>query len=448
MPEDMTVMIVDGGARGHVISELYENDPRVKRIVVAPGNDGIGYKRKKDVIIAKDSSLKDPNSLLAVARKYSADLVDVAQDDALALGTVDLLRANDFLAFGATKDASQIEWDKGWSRDFMKRHDIPSPHFEIYDIDSMPNAKGRSIEYVRSRYAEGPNTILYVKAAGLCAGKGALRCTNLQEALLNIDAMQSFGTSGRRFVIEDGMTGEEFSYVVISDGLVYRGFMPGQDNKLSENFDRGDQTGGMGANAPALVAMPMIPDIRREIITPAISGMNEEGRPFAGILYLGGMEVHGKPSVVEFNARPPDPETQVMLPGVENYPELVLAATCRRLNEITPKIDQKFRWCVVGASRGYPNNYSQAKGKRIYGLDEAAELDGVKIYSAGIEVRDGKHYASGGRLFSVVGEGNNPLEARQRSYEGMSYISIEGNNLHFRTDIGWRDIERFLKKPA
>lgn len=443
MPEDMTVMIVDGGARGHVLSEAYENDPRVRRIIVAPGNDFIGHNREKEFIIAKDCSLKDPNSLLAAAKKHKPDLVDVAQDDALALGTVDLFLKEGFgLTFGATQKASRIEWDKEWSREFMHHYDIPSPRSRGYGPDTLHEAEAD----LRARYAENPDAWVFEKAFGLCGGKGALDSRNLEQGFANIQRLRTFGPAGERFVIEDGMVGEEFSYVVISDGKTYRGFKPAQDNKLSHNFDLGEQTGGMGANAPALVALPLLDETEKRIIRPTIKGMHEEEADYLGILYLGAMHVDGHPKVVEFNARPPDPEAQVIWPGISNYPELVLAAIQGRLHEVGVVQDNMYRWCVVGAARGYPNSKEAAKvkGKRIYGLEEAKHIGGVSIYGAGIDVVDGKFYANGGRLFSVVAKGRTPEDARQRAYQAMSYISVEGNNLHFRSDIGWRDMDRSL----
>src|SRR3989338_4639490 len=325
----------------------------------------------------------------------------------------------------------------------MERYNIPSPRSRGYGPDNLDEAEAD----LRARYDENPDAWVFEKAFGLCGGKGALDSRTLEQGLDNVRRLKAFGVAGERFVIEDGMIGEEFSYVVISDGKTYRGFKPAQDNKLSENFDRGDQTGGLGANAPSLVALPMMEETRERIIRPAIDGMREEDADYVGILYLGAMDVNGHPKVVEFNARPPDPEAQVIWPGLSNYPELVLAATQGRLHEVDVVQDNMYRWCVVGAARGYPNSKEAAKvkGKRIYGLEEARRLSGISIYGAGIDVVGGRFYANGGRLFSIVAEGRNPMDAKQRAYEAMSYISIEGNNLHFRTDIGWRDIDRALR---
>lgn len=439
--KSLTVLIVGGGAREHVMSRAYEDSRCVERIIVAPGNDFIAYRRRKEVIVDSNCSLKQPESILEVARKHGPDLVDVAQDDALAAGTVDLLQKSGFSVFGPTKQAARIEWDKKWSREFMKRHQIPAPSFRYFD------SEGPAKEYVRLLYNESPEKIIYVKASGLCAGKGALKAASLDEAIKRIGQMKAFGKAGEIFLVEDGLIGEEFSCYAISDGKDYYIFKSAQDNKTVFNFDEGDQTGGMGAVSPAAVTEPISAEIEEKLIARAIKGMNSEGIQYRGVLYLGGIVADGRPVNVEYNARWGDPECQVVLPSVEtDYAEVVMAALDGDLRSVGIRQDDNSRVCVVGASRGYPGDYSRAKGKRIYGLEKAMEMDGISVYGAGITMRDDKFYASGGRLFSIVAEGKNILEARQKAYSAMSYISIEGNNLHYRTDIGWRDIERFLER--
>jgi len=174
--EDLTVMIVGSGAREHVISCAYEKSPKIKKIIVSPGNDFIVYNRKKEVIIDKNCSLKSPGSILEIAKKYKPDLIEVAQDDALALGTVDLLKENQFKVFGPVRKTARIEWDKKWSREFMKRQEIPSPKFKYF------NSEEQAKEHVKSLYKENPKKLIFVKASGLCAGKGALSSENLQQA--------------------------------------------------------------------------------------------------------------------------------------------------------------------------------------------------------------------------------------------------------------------------
>lgn len=436
---NLTVLIVGSGAREHTISKAYENSKKVNKIIVAPGNDFISYKRKKEIIINKNCSLTNPDSILEIAKKYKPDLVDVAQDDALAKGTVDLLTENGFQVFGPTKKAARLEWDKQWSREFMERHNIPSPEFRYFNSEKLAR------KYVQLLYHKEPNKLTYVKASGLCAGKGALKATNLEEVTRRIDEMEQFGKAGEIFLIEEGLVGEEFSSYAISDGKNYCMLKSAQDNKTVFNFDKGDQTGGMGATCPAMITKDISKEIEELFISRAIKGMLSENNPYKGILYLGGI-VADKLMNIEYNTRWGDPECQVVLPSIKtDYTDIILACIENKLDKIKIKQDQKTRVCIVGASKGYPNNYSNVKGKQIYGLEEAMQVKGVTILSAAIAVQDGKFYANGGRLFSVVGEGKNIVEARQRAYSAIAYISIEGNNLHYRTDIGWRDVERFLK---
>ncbi len=440
MTQDFSVMLIGSGAREHTISKAYEKSPEVTRIIVAPGNDFIGYKRQKEVLIDKNCSLKDPYSILKVATKFKPDLVDVCQDDALASGTVDLLQKNGFQVFGPTKEAARIEWDKRWSREFMQRHQIPHPNFRYFD------SKIDGINYVKELYEKKPDKIIYTKASGLCSGKGALKSTSLDEAIRNIDKMKSFANgAGNIFLIEDGLVGEEFSYHVIVDNSNYRLFKSAQDNKTVFDFDKGDQTGGMGAVSPTKVTDGISHEIEENQISKAINGMASEGIQYQGILYLGGIISNGKPINIEYNARWGDPECQVILPSLEtDYLELVQACLSGSL-DFQIKQDNKTRVCVVGASKGYPYYHSNVIGKRIYGLEEAMEMDGVTVFGAGIDVRNEKFYANGGRLFSVVGEGRDILEARKMAYSAIFKISVEDNNLHYRVDIGWKDVQRLIR---
>ena len=440
MAQDLTIVIIGSSAREHVISCAYEKSPLVNRVIVAPGNDFIAYGIDKKTITDKNCSLKDPGSILALARKYKPDLIDVAQDNALALGTVDLLQDNGFLVFGPTKQAARIEWDKRWSREFMQTYNIPHPDFKYFDDESVGK------DYVQEIYLNDPNRLVYVKAAGLCAGKGALKSTCLEEAIMNIGLMKTFpDRAGEVFLIEEGLVGEEFSYYCINDGRSYHPFKSAQDNKTALNFDKGDQTGGMGAISPALVTLTLPHRIEASMVNPAIGGMAKEGVPFKGILYVGGIVTEEGIKNIEYNARWGDPECQAVLPSLEtDYAELVMACIDGRLKDIEIEQDEKTRVCVVGASRGYPNDYSDVMGKRIYGIDDAMRMEGISVFGAGVAVQEGRFYANGGRLFSIVAEGDDILDAKQKAYSAMAHVSIEGNNLHYRTDIGWRDVERVL----
>lgn len=440
--EDLTILLIGGGAREHTISCAYENSLNVKKIIVAPGNDFIAYKRKKEVLVDKDCSLKDPLTFLEIARKYQPDLVDVVQDDALAVGVVDMFEKEGYVVFGPKKDTARIEWDKRWSREFMQMYGIPHPQFKYFDNETDAG------EYVNELYKTDSSKLLYVKATGLCSGKGALKSTNIDEALENILRMKQFPNgAGNEFLVEEGLEGEEFSYYAISDGQTYKLFKSAQDNKTIYNFDEGDQTGGMGAVSPALVTVPISSEIEKQQISKMMSGMVLENKPYKGILYLGGIlldEKHGKKLMnIEYNARWGDPECQVVLSSViSDYCDIVMSCIDGKLKEFDILQDNKTRVCVVGASKGYPNDYSNVKGKMIYGIDEVMKMDGINVYGAGIDVIDRKLYVNGGRLLSIVAEGEDILEAREKAYSAIARVSIEGNNLHYRTDIGWRDVER------
>ena len=439
MAQGIKVMIIGKGAREHAISQAYEQSTEVEGIIVSPGNDFIAYQREKQVLCDDSCSLTNPGSILALAEKYKPDLIDVAQDDALAAGTVDLLQQNGFSVFGPTKQAARIEWDKRWSREFMSKYELPHPNFHHFDEE--PKAK----KYVSEVYESNPEAILYVKAAGLCSGKGALKSGSLDKALSNIEKMSSFGESGKVFLIEEGLQGEEFSYYAMSDGKAYITFKSAQDNKPALTFDEGDQTGGMGAISPAIVTTPFTRNIEERFIARAINGMRNEGINYIGMLYLGGMVVKEQPVCIEYNSRWGDPECQAVLPSLKtDYLTLIKACLQGKLASINIEQDAKSRVCVVGASRGYPNDYSQVTGKSIHGLEGVLKMEGINLLGAGISIRDGKFYANGGRLFSIIASADNLPDAREKAYAAISHIHIEGNNLQFRPDIGWRDVERFF----
>ncbi|MDH5404704.1 MAG: phosphoribosylamine--glycine ligase [Candidatus Heimdallarchaeota archaeon] len=432
---DLTVLIIGAGAREHVISRAYEKSSIVSKIIISPGNDFMKINRDKTIIIDPNSNLNDAESFLRIANKYQPDLIDVAQDNALAVGTVDLLQQNGYMVFGPTKAASRIEWDKAWSRNFMKKYGIKTPHYDVFDTEED------GIEFINSLYQKNQNSVVYIKASGLCAGKGALKSESLEQAKVNIRSMKEFGEAGKTYLIEEGISGEEFSIYAITDGHTFYVCKPSQDNKLSHNFDEGFQTGGMGAIAPTSIIDGFIEDISNNFIKPVIEGMKQENHPYIGIIYFGGIVTNNKILTIEYNARWGDPECQVVLPGIQtSYAEIVLACLNGKLDELKIEEDNFVRVCVVGTSKGYPNDYSQVKGKQIFGLND--KRNDIELYSAGIQILNNKFVANGGRLFSIVGKDYSLIKAKQAAYNAISGLAIEGNNLHYRTDIGWRDIER------
>lgn len=429
----MNILIVGGGGREHALAEKYSQSKLVKRVFVAPGNGLMDYSNKK-VTITPDIGVLDFEKIIDLTKKEKIDLVDVAQDDPLAAGLVDALEVGDIKAFGPSRSAAEIEWNKIWSRNFMGKYKLPVPRFMYFSNTQ------EAIKYVNVL----PEQILYIKAAGLAAGKGAIRAENQTEAKKAILSMKQFGRSGKWFLIEEAMVGEEFSLFALCDGQNYQIIRSAQDHKTVYEKDQGPNTGGMGCVSPSgVITASIIRIIETKILKPFLAGMRKEGRPYSGILYVGGMITKDGVKIVEFNARWGDPEAEVILPAIKtDYLEIVGKTIQGRLNTIRIKVDNKVRISVAGCAKGYPGNYLAAKGKEIFGLDEAMELPGIMIYGAGVKRNDHKFYVNGGRVFHLVAEGKNVVEARDKAYKAMELINIEGDNLHYRGDIGWRNLER------
>lgn len=248
----------------------------------------------------------------------------------------------------------------------------------------------------------------------------------------------------------DGTNGEEFSAFGVSDGRRIQILGYAQDNKRIYNFNQGPNTGGTGCSAPPLVLTEALKKQTEEIFKTTISGLSEEGRTYTGILYLGAilteyLQEETRLHIVEWNSRWGDPEAQVIVPGIKNdLFEMSMQAAEGDISKLKIETDGKTRVAVAGMSKGYPGNYDEVKGKQIFGLEDAMEMDGIEVYGAGVKIQDGKYYANGGRLFYIVGEGEDVLEARRKAYSAMSCVFIEGNNLHYRTDIGGPDADRLL----
>lgn len=442
--ESHTVLVVDSGGRGAVLVDKYAQSPHVSRLIAVPGNDLMKINTDKPVRTFPQLKTTSLREILEICQQQHVDLVDVAQDNAVEAGLVDILTQKGIPTVGPTKDAGRIEWDKAWAREFAVRHKIPQPFFRT----CLTQQEG--FAYIQSQ----PDQPWFIKASGLAEGKGALPARNNEEALRRIKEMEHFQNAGRVFLIEkwlkgdNGSAGEEFSTYVFSDGKRYKVIGSAQDHKRVNNFDEGENTGGMGCSTPPLVLTPKVmKNIKIEILDIAIEGLRSEGRPYKGVLYLGGMVIRqrGKlsPYVIEFNARWGDPEVQVILPGLINdLFEVSMAIAQGDISHLQVQTDNQARVVVTGASKGYPGNYQGVKGKQIYGLDKVRKVDGVRLYGASIKEENGKYYTNGGRLFYIVGEGKTVIEARAKAYQAMSLVYIEGNNLHFRTDIGWRDVQR------
>ncbi len=432
-----TVLIVDAGGRGSVLVHTYAKSPWVGKIIAVPGNDLMKSLTKKTVEIHTHLKTTSIEEIIAICKKEKVDLVDVAQDNAVAAGLVDELKKNNFLVLGPTKNAGQIEWDKAWAREFMKKYNLPIPHYKVCFSEE------EGLNFLETQ----PDKKWFIKAYGLLEGKGVLPAESTDEAKQKVKEMKKFGEAGKIFLIEEGLEGEEFSAFAICSGtdFILAGFA--QDHKRINNHDEGENTGGMGCvSQPLLITNNVINQVK-SIFKITLLGLQEKERPYTGVLYLGGMLVKNKVYIIEFNARWGDPEPQAILPGILNdWYAINESAALGKLSKVKITFDRKVRVAIAASSRGYPIDYSQVKGKEIYGIDEVQKMKNVIFFPANIKKVGKKNTVNGGRLLYVVGEGKNIIDARKTAYAALSHVSIQGNNIHYRTDIGWRDVEKLRSK--
>src|SRR3989344_5339922 len=377
-----TVAVIDAGGRGAALIDKYAQSPLVSKILAIPGNYLIGINTQKEVKTYTHLKTTSVEEIVKICLEEKVDLVDVAQDNAIAVGLSDALEAVGIKTFGARKLPGQIEWDKAWSRNFMKKYNLPLPEFQICASEI------EGISFINS-HTDRPWAI---KASGLAEGKGVIIAQNNEEALNAISEMKKFGESGEVFLIEQFLSGEEFSSFAISDGVSFQLIGDAQDHKRVNDGDQGPNTGGMGCSSPPLILNEDLKKQRLEIISKTLEGLKKEGRPYQGILYFGGILVEDKIYVIEFNSRWGDPEVECILPGIKNdLYELSMTAIEGKLNEVKIETDGKSRVVVAGASKGYPEDYSAVKGKQIFGIDEVLKLPDIKFYSAGIKKEPSRH---------------------------------------------------------
>lgn len=436
-----TVLVIDDGGRAAALVYKYAQSKHVGKILVVPGNDLIKINTKKPLRIFPHLKTTSAQEIIEIAKRNKVDLVDVAQDNAVAVGLVDALTENGIRTLGPTKLAGQIEWDKAWAREFMKRHNIAHPRYKVF------SSRREGINYLRKQQ----NTKWFIKASGLTYGKGVYGANNNKEAINRIDQLKQFKDQGETYLIEECLIGEEFSSYAISDGTNFKIIGHAQDNKRALNFDEGENTGGIGASSPPMVLnnKNIVYQIN-QIFKKTIDGLRKEGRPYVGVLYLGGMITVGKNPkvyVIEFNARWGDPEVEAVLPTIKNdLYEIAIFALQGNLKKLKIEALPRYVLVVTAVPRGYPNDYSQAKDKEIFGIPHILKLKDVIIFGAGIKEKKGKYFVGAGRLLHIAGIAKNAIDARRKAYEAISILSIDGNNLHYRTDIGWRDVARFYKK--
>jgi phosphoribosylamine--glycine ligase len=412
------VLIVGSGAREHALAAGVEQGGHT--VLVAPGNGGTGERNRA-------AAWNDVGAVVELAVREKVDLVVVGPELPLTLGLVDALEARGVRAFGPSKAAARLEGSKVFMKRFVQRHGVPTAAFEVFrDADEA------------EAYVRAAGRPLVVKADGLCAGKGVVVAASTDEALAAVDAIMTkkeFGDAGREVVIEELLPGEEASFHVVSDGTRAIPLVPAQDHKRVFDGDRGPNTGGMGAYAPAPVVTPEVHErVMRTIVTPTLEGMAREGMPFRGVLFVGLMIDRGEPRVLEFNVRFGDPETSVLVPMLDgDWFSLLDGAARGDLSAFTGRVRAGAALCVVMAAEGYPGKVTT--GDVIEGLDAPLPKDAF-VFHAGTAQRDGKLVTSGGRVLSVGARGATLREAADTAYSVVDKIRWRGE--HHRKDIGWR----------
>lgn len=416
----MNVLVVGSGGREHAIAARLASSARV---FCAPGNAGTARVGKNLAIAATDVE-----GIVEAAKAHAIELVVVGPEAPLALGLVDALREAGVLAFGPSKAAAALESSKGFAKDFMKRHRIPTAGYGVFeDADD-------AVAFVRRA-----NRPMVVKADGLAAGKGVVVAASVEEsvrAIEDIMVAREHGEAGARVVVEERLEGPEVSYHVVSDGERYVALAAAQDHKRLLDGDRGPNTGGMGAySPPPMVTEAIERAILEEVVEPTLAGMASEGTPFRGALFVGAMIVDGAPMVLEYNVRFGDPETEVLMARWDgDVLPLLLGSARGDLRGVVPRWGAPAALSVVIASGGYPG--AVAKGRVIEGLEEASALEGVFVHEAGTATEGGRTVTSGGRVLAVTATGADVDEAAARAYEAVSRIRFEG--AQHRRDIGWQ----------
>ncbi len=420
----MKILVVGGGGREHAIIMKLAESKRTEKLYCTPGNGGISrYAECFDV------AATDIDGVVALAKQLAVDMVVVAPDDPLVLGMVDALNAEGFMTFGPDKAAAIIEGSKVFSKDLMKKYNIPTAKYEIFsDSDS-------AIAYLKSENSYPA----VIKADGLALGKGVIIAQNEEEAIEAVKSMidgKQFGESSSTVVIEEFLTGPEVSVLSFTDGNVVVPMISSMDHKRALDGDKGLNTGGMGTISPnPFYTDAVAKECMENIFIPTINAMKAEGRTFKGCLYFGLMVTPKGVKVIEYNCRFGDPETQVVLPLLDaDLVEIFEAIYNGKLADVDIKWKNEFCSCVVMASGGYPQSYP--KGIEMNGMDDKGQVDGVFVYHAGTKFADGKFLTNGGRVLGVTATGESLQAALDKSYDAVKKITFDG--AHYRTDIGQR----------
>lgn len=417
----MKVLIVGSGGREHAIAYSVAKSPKVDKIYCAPGNAGIGT-----VAECVPIGPMEFEKLAQFAQEEQMDLTIVGMDDPLVGGIVDVFEEKGLRVFGPRKNAAILEGSKAFSKDLMKKYQIPTAAYENFEDPQ------KALEYLEK--AKFP---IVLKADGLALGKGVLICNSLKEAKDGVKEImldKKFGTAGNTLVVEEFMTGREVSVLSYVDGTTIKTMTSAQDHKRAKDGDQGLNTGGMGTFSPSPFYTKEIDEYcQKHIYQPTVDAMRAEGRPFTGIIFFGLMLTEQGPKVLEYNARFGDPEAQVVLPRMKNdIVEVMEACIDGKLDEIELQFEDNAAVCVVLASEGYPVKYE--KGIPITGFENFQGKDGYYCFHAGTKLEDGQIVTNGGRVLGITAKGANLKEARKNAYEATEWISFA--NKYMRHDIG------------
>jgi phosphoribosylamine---glycine ligase len=425
--ETMKVLVIGAGGREHAIAWALAKSPRVREVVCAPGNAGIG---KVARCIPVDAS--DLHALLSLVAKEQPGLVVIGPELPLSLGLTDELLRRGIRVFGPTKAAAALETSKSFAKRFLQRHNLPTAAYAV--INEEAEAEGVLTHF---RFP------VVVKADGLAAGKGVVICKTQEEAHAAIAGLfsgQLLGTPEHSVLIEEFLDGEELSFLVISDGKHAAPLAPAQDHKRIGEGDTGPNTGGMGVYSTDAMLSPELRNwIMHHIVQPTLDGMRAEDAPFVGVLYCGLMMTARGPMVLEFNARFGDPETQAILMRLESdLMEAMEAAVEGRLAETELRWKPGASACVIASSAGYPGHYQ--KGLPITGLERAALIHDVEVFHSGTAEKNGQMVTAGGRVLGATAIAPDLEWALAKAYEALGMIHFDG--IYYRHDIGYRAVKQ------
>ena len=424
----MKILVIGSGGREHALVWKIAQDERVSKIYAAPGNGGTACEEKCENINIKASDIK---SLINFAKENNIDLTVVGPEDPLSLGIVNEFEKEGLLIFGPNKDAAQMEASKAFAKDVMTKAGIATADYEKY------NNYDDAVAYIRKKGAP-----IVVKADGLAAGKGVTIALSLEEAenaVKEIFIDKIFGEANSTVVIEDFMEGEEATYLAVTDGENVIPLSVSQDHKRVYDNDEGPNTGGMGAYAPAPICNDeKLARVTNEIAKPMIDELKKRGIIYKGVIYAGLMINGESIKVVEFNARFGDPECQVVLSRIESgFLDALLGAAKGNLKGINIVNKNMTATCVIMISGGYPKEYKT--GYEITGINEADEIENIKVFHAGTKTENGKILTSGGRVLCITAVGKDLPSSIQKAYEGVSKISFK--DMAFRKDIGKKGLK-------